>query len=136
VNPDQYEANLHVMWREFDLRLDRYARLVAEGRCLDEARDFARFLNNSGTLVFFKHHTRTGHLKIDGALLAWKAREVELAVCDKFKGGAKAEQRDTTLESILHRLDLIAGHVAKIPVVELPDNVVDMPHVRRAASEG
>ena len=127
MNADQYEVNLHVMWREFDLRLDGYSRAVADNRCLDEAINFARFLQISGTILFFKHHTRPGELKIDGALLAWKARELELAVCEKFKHGHRPEQRDTVLESILHRLDLIAGHVAKIPVVDLPDNVVEMP---------
>jgi len=132
MNSEQYEVNLHVMWREFDLRLDSYARKVADNRCLEEALDFARFLQISGTLVFFKHHTRTGGLKIDGALLAWKARELELAVCDKFREGLKPERRDTVLESILHRLDLIAGHVAKIPVVDLPDNVLEMPQEKAA----
>lgn len=133
MNPELYEVNLHVMWREADIKLDGYKRKVEGGRCLGEALDFARWLNLSGMILFFKHHSRTGDLSIDGHLLAWKARELELAVCDQYKAGAKPEKRDTALDEINHKLDLIAGRIAQMPVVEIPANVLEYPQATATA---
>lgn len=136
VNSDQYDVNLHVMWRDTDARLDSYAAKVREGRCLDEALEFAKWLQRAGFLMFFKHHSRDGQLKIDGHLLAWKSRELELAVYARYKAGDKPESRDTTLETILHRLDLIAGRIALMPVVDKPADIIEMPDVSTGTREG
>jgi len=133
VTPELYDVTLHVMWREADIKLDGYKRKVEGGRCLSEAVDFARWLQLSGMISFFKHHSRSGELPIDGHLLAWKARELELAVCDQFKAGVKPEKRDTALDEINHKLDLIAGRIAQMPVVQIPENVLEYPQAKATA---
>jgi len=118
---------LHWMWRETNSLLDRYARAVTEGRELDAAVAFARFVKFSGLAKFYAQNAQDEPLKVDGLEIEKKARALEMDVCDRWRRGAVPESRDTQLELLSHKLDLIAGRLAKVPIAETLGEVVPMP---------
>jgi hypothetical protein len=108
-------ATLHWFWNETRNRLESLRHRVREGADLMEAADFCRYVLNSGLLKILAPFDTQAPLKIDSAFLRWSAedllREVQvLWRAGKIVPGANVAQN----EAILHRLDLIAGQVAKL----------------------
>jgi len=113
-------ATLHWFWNETRNRLESLRHRVREGRDLMEAADFCRYVLNSGLLKVLAVHDCQGELKVDSSFLAWSAADLLREVQELWRTQkAPSEASRTQLEAILHRLDLIAGRVAKIPI---PDN--------------
>lgn len=111
------EVAWHLVWRETCARLDCYRQRIKEGADLDAANDFARYVLNSRLIVALRAHDNSGPCKVDSSLLEYKANELRQAVCDLWASGqAVPEQAGSQFEAILHRLDLIAGRLAKVPI--------------------
>lgn len=105
-------ATYHWFWKEAINRLESLRNHVLEGRDLDEAANFCRFLLNSGIDKILKPHDNAGFLKVDSAFLMWKAQDVLTTVQDLWARGSVSAKEQTHLEAIHHKLDLIAGALA------------------------
>lgn len=114
------KANLspdwHWLYKETVNRLDRYQALVNEGRELEAALQFARFIIWSRLDRLMAPHDCEGALKVDSSLMLWKARELERTICEAYRSGkACPTPSQSVLEAIHHKLDLLAGYVARRP---------------------
>ncbi len=112
-----HRAELHILWRENVEELEHYMRLVREGKSLAEARRFAQHVIQSRLCEVLKPFDGSGCLKIDSAFLMWKAEELQRLVQDQWRTGVSPKLDASTLDAINHKLDLIAGHMAKIQPV-------------------
>jgi len=118
---------MHWLWRETNSRLDRYSASVREGRELDAAAAFCRYLTFSGICALLEENAAPEPLTVDGALIRWKANDLEKEVCNQWRLGKVPETRETQLEVIHHKLDLIAGQLAKIPVGHSMSDTLTFP---------
>jgi len=103
-----------------------------EGKDLQAANEFCAFLEWSGILKLLEAGSRPGPLKIDGAHIRWKQRELLGVVRAQFKANAKTISLELSqLEAVNHKLDLIAAHVAKLspPTSNTADAVHPALHV-------
>jgi len=112
MQPDT--ANLHWLYRETMNRLDLHARRVAEGRDLQAAKEFASYVTFSGLVKLFKAFPQPEPLKVDGYLLEHAAKELTYLVTERYRtNNTQAQIGMTELEKINHKLELIAGHMAR-----------------------
>jgi len=110
-------VTLHWFWNETRNRLESLRHRVREGLDLQEAADFSRYVLYSGLLKILAPHDNQGQLKVDTAFLAWSATDLLREVQDLWQAGKVLPgANQPQYEAILHRLDLIAGRVAQIPV--------------------
>jgi len=70
-------VTLHRLWSETDCRLDSLLRQVAEGAGVDEASNFARWLDFSGILQLLEPFACDVPLRVDAAGLAAKVRQLK-----------------------------------------------------------
>jgi hypothetical protein len=106
---------LHVMWRETMNRLDRYSRVVDEGKALESALDFAHFVTWSGLIKLFKINPQAHPLKVDGALLQWTAEELQRKVQERFRLNDTAPHLgESEMETVHDKLNLIAGYLSRL----------------------
>ncbi len=123
-------VDYHWLYRETVNQLDRYGKAVAQGSALSEALNFTRYLLWSGITKVLEAHARPEPLKVDGAYVRWKAEELQRAVQERFKMNKTAPNVALSeLESINHKLDLIAGHISKLS----PPSTTEEPGVRHGA---
>jgi len=122
---------LHWLYRETLSRLERYERAVAAQSKVDAAVEFARYVRMSGLVDFFKSCPQGEPFVVDGKKIQTVAANLEMACCDLWRKGEVKETRDTQLEDIGHKLDLIAGRLAKIPIADSLGEVVPMPSAQR-----
>jgi len=104
------------LYRETLFKLERHEKLAREGKALEDAIAFARFVQWSCIVPILKAYP-SERPKIDGAHLQWRAEELE-RTCQSFwlgNGTVPAVQL-AELEAIHDKLDLIAGHIAKLQV--------------------
>jgi hypothetical protein len=100
--------------------LNRYEARVREGRDLQPALEFGAFVIWSGILPLCSAYDGRGYPEINGALLRWKAQELQRSVRERWKamdgnGRPLPHQVDSSqIEGINRRLDIIAAHVAKL----------------------
>lgn len=114
-----HEADFHICWQQAVNQLERLHNRVKEGHDLEAAVEFARWLRASRICEILSSHDNNGCLKVDSAFLRWKANELESAVCERYARGQNAPKGESSqLEQINHKLDLIAGRLAKVPIVE------------------
>jgi hypothetical protein len=108
-------VSLHRLWRETLTRLDALAERVNEGCDVLAAKDFAGFVHWSGLADYLERHATKEPLEVDGALLRARARALEV-VCGELlsRNSPTSKIHETQLEGINRKLDLIAGHVAKL----------------------
>jgi hypothetical protein len=102
-------------------------RRVQEGKDLDSANDFVRYVFWSGLIDLFKANANPFPLPIDGALTEWKVKELLHNVQERFRTGDQRPRMEMTeLEAINRKLDLIAGHVSKLNIMpEQPFRIID-----------
>lgn len=67
-------------------KLDALAALVKEGKSLDEANDFARFVLNSRLADLLDEHSSKGSLPCSGKLIRRKASKLREACCGRWAG--------------------------------------------------
>lgn len=112
-------GNMHWLYKETMSRLEWYDKAVSEGRDLDAANDFARYILNSQLGRILKPFDNSGVLKVDSSFLVWSASELRSRVCSLWSRGKVAPKAEAThLESIHHKLDLIAGQLARVSSVQ------------------
>jgi len=112
-----HKTTWHWLWRETVNRLDSLQRRVNEGRDLDAAVEFARYILWSKLPDILKPHDCDGFLKVDSSFLRWKAEELQRCVTECYRLGKGAQRGEQTqLEAISRKLDLIAGQISKIPM--------------------
>jgi len=105
----------HWFYTETSRRLDSFLQHVKEGRDLDGALQFARYVIWCRIDRLMAPHDCQGFLKVDSSLLVSKARILEQTVQDAYRTGKVAPDASlSVLEAINHKLDLLAGHVARV----------------------
>ena len=117
-------VNMHKIWRETLNRLDSFSGRVREGRDVNAASEFARFLKFSGIIMLCKANEALEPLKCDGAFLQWKCDELLDACNDFFRtNGQTAGLKEPHLLSLHDKVDrlarnleLVAGHVSRLPL--------------------
>lgn len=121
MHPDD-SANLHILYRETMNRLAIHARRVSEGKDLQAAVEFARFVRFALAPIC-KANPARGPLPVDGYLLQHTASELENAVTERYRTNNQQPQiHMTELERINHKLELMAGQLARmIPTTATPD---------------
>lgn len=112
-----HKSTWHWLWKETVARLTLYQHAVNEGKDLDAALAFARYVIWSKLVDVLKPHDCEGFLKVDSAFLQWKAEELQRSVQDVYLAGKSAPQGDQShLEAISRKLDAIAGRLAQVPI--------------------
>jgi len=109
----------HYAWlyRETLGKLERHEKLAREGKDLEASLSFASFVVNSGIPAILRPFSQDVPVKIDAAHLQWRAEELQRTVRQFYiHQGHKPEIEMSVMESINHKLDLIAGHVAGLSV--------------------
>jgi len=131
MQPDNVQ--LHIVWRESKNRCASLRRAVDEGRSLDEAANFARFVLFS-ICPLLKSFPQGDPLPCDGHLLQHYAEQLLRAAEGRYQTGNTSPQVDASaLDAINRKLDLIAGQVARftppnitaLPVASTPDGNVE-----------
>jgi hypothetical protein len=106
---------MHWLWKETYNRLERFDRLVQEGRGMDEALGFVRYLKGSGLLKLFNVTFQESPLKVDGPLIHWRCNELEQSILRRYSTGdlqGRIEPKD--LQTLHEKLDTLAGYVSKL----------------------
>lgn len=108
-------ATYHWFWMEAINRLESLRQRVLQGQDYQAALEFSTFVINSGMHKILLEHDSDGMLKVDSAFLAWKAEDLRGMVWDAYRSGKVAPgANQDALRAIAEKLDLIAGHVAKL----------------------
>jgi len=115
------QADAHWLWQESVNRLESLRLRVCEGRDLDCALEFARFFLWCGIDKFLKPFDSQGPLKVDTAFLRWKAEDLQRQVQELYTSGKASEGKQSTLQAIDHKLDIIAAHVAGLTAPAIGD---------------
>ena len=104
-------------WNETKNRLETFHRRVQEGRDVQAAVDFARFIQQCGLIKLFEEHSQPEPLKIDGAFIRWKAEELERCCTERFRTNSSEPTLTAAyLQSLHEKIDLMAGYLSKLTV--------------------
>jgi len=102
------------LYRETLREVQGHERRVREGKQVEEALNFSKFVLFSGIVQILKAHSDAGRNKIDGAHLQWRCEELERACNEYWKSKNRTPSISLTeLEAINRKLDVIAAHVAR-----------------------
>jgi len=113
MHPDP--ITLHVLWRETSSRLASLHRAVDAGQRLQEAVDFASYVQFSGLPKLLKQYAPDKDFPWDGHLLTHQAEELRMAACTRLRSGdTTAHLQASDLETLSRKLDLIAGAVGRL----------------------
>jgi len=113
-------VHFHVVYRDTSYRVASLSRAVQEGHSLDEAADFARFVINT-VAPLLAINPQAEPLKVDGHLLRHNAQELLSAAQERWRThDTKPRLQLSELEAINHKLDVLAGHVARMHPVLVP----------------
>jgi len=103
------------LWRETHFMLTRYERRAREGKDLDAGLEFARYVIWSGVVNVVNASAHLSPIAIDAAHLQWKAEELQRTVQGWYRSGkAQPQIAMAEVEAINHKLDLIAGRIARL----------------------
>jgi len=110
---------VHWLWKETHARLERLYKRVCEGKFVDEASEFARWLRFTGLLEIFHKYAAPEPLEVSAVKIE-KLITDTLFECEQFW---KRNPRGpyvalSELEAINHKLDLLAGRIAQLPLAE------------------
>lgn len=113
VSPQQADA--HWFWKQSINRLESLRKRVVEGRDLEQALEFSRYILWCRIDKLLVDYKSDGELKVDMPFLRWKAEELQRQVLALYGAGKVRENgNQSAMEAILHRLDIIAAHVATL----------------------
>jgi len=114
VNLDNVQ--LHVLWRETNTMLDSLARSVREGKRVDEASNYCRWLRFSGILEILQQNPKPFPLIVNGAELRQKIEDVLFECGELYKGGKPPlpKYSDSDMAQVLERLESLARRVDEI----------------------
>lgn len=119
-------VTIYRLARETSNRIDVLHDRVREGQDLQAAKEFCSYLQWSGIINLIQAFEPEGQLTIDAAHVVWKFKQLESLTHDQFRQPSKVVSLQMSqLQAMNHKLDLIAGHVAKFapPTIETSDAV-------------
>jgi len=93
-------------------RLDLYSKRVKEGREVQAAHDFAKYVMFSGLPKLLMEFPQVFPLSVDGHLLQQKAEDLFRDCAEFFIGDRAVGLAGAELMSLHEKLDLIAGHLS------------------------
>ena len=109
-------TNLWRIYSETMSRLDKFDRCVQEGKALEQALDFARWLFFSGIITLCEMNPQPFPLKVDGSMLRWKCEDLQRKVQERFRLNDTSPRVSKTEMDTLHdKLDKIAGFLSRFP---------------------
>jgi len=115
---------IYKLARETSNRIEVLHDRVSEGQDLQAAKEFCSYLRWSGIIRLIRSFEPVGQLTIDTAHIEWKFEQLESLTHDQSRQPSKVVSLQLSqLQAMNHKLDLIAGHVAKIspPAIETVD---------------
>jgi len=115
---------IYKLARETSNRIDVLQERVSEGQDLQAAKEFCSYLRWSGIIRLIRSFEPVGQLTIDTAHIEWKFEQLESLTHGQSRQPSKVVSLQMSqLQAMNHKLDLIAGHVAKIspPAIETVD---------------
>jgi len=134
VEPDK--TNLHVLWRQTSQVLERHRKLVAEGKGVESAQQFAHYVIWSGIPKLLSQYQCEAPLKIDGPGLL-RGAETLLEECRAHwrTGESNTDLVVSAVERLDRKFDLLAGAFAQLTSEKqeaslssnLPGVVVSLP---------
>ena len=137
-------VNFAQIYRETIRRLDVLSLRVQEGKDVQGASEFCRWLDFSGIprLLEANANKETGLLKVDGAFLRWRCNELQERCNDYLQRGqadltfsaAYLQTMHEKLESTNRKIDLVAGYLSKLSVA--PSVVTNSPSVESEPIRG
>jgi hypothetical protein len=116
------ESDLAILARiysETHAKLESFAKRVAEGRDVESASDFARWLQFSGILMLLERYPNRvmSHdmLKVDGAFLRWKCDQLLDACNERLRtGNLNPSFEKKEFESMHEKIDRMAGYLSRL----------------------
>lgn len=102
------------LFRETMTKLEVYARRVDEGKDVQAASEFARWVRMSGLVKLFAANPQGEPLAIDAKRVETQIDTILTGCARQWKAGAVGKVELAAIEAISQKLDLIAGHVAKL----------------------
>lgn len=110
--------------------LERYASRVNEGKDIQAASEYARWLRMSGLLSLFEANPQAAPHLVDHKLCEKAIVDLLFECAEQWKRGAVGKIQVSELELIHHRLDLIAGAVAQLMPAENAKEALLAPPLR------
>jgi len=107
----------HALYRETVSWLERLEGMVREGRDIEYAHGFSTYVLNARIPHLLSKYPADGSLKVDGAFLDWRVRELKRAVQSQYTGAEAPGVPESELASINHKLNLIAGELVKLTIL-------------------
>jgi len=105
---------LHCLWKETCNRLQVLERAVQQGRAVDEASNFARWLSFSGLYRIFEAYPQPAPLEVDGKKIRALGERLVAACGVIYKGGTMAHNpSQSTVDEINLKVDGILAYLAK-----------------------
>jgi len=135
MQPDRVYT--HVLYRDTKYRIERLRLAVKEGRRLDEAADFAKFVINSVAPLLISL-PQGDPLPCDGHLLRGFASDLLSSVQDHWRAGKASPSVElSAVEGVSRKLDLIAGRLAQmsVPNMQTPVKCPNCGHLHPELAE-
>jgi hypothetical protein len=112
-------AYLARIYSETLAKLESFSRRVAEGRDINAASEFARWLPFSGILSLLDRYPNqvASHnpLKVDGRFLRWKAEQLTEACNDRYRTNNQNPAIERTeFEAMREKIDRMAGYLSRL----------------------
>ena len=100
-------------------QIDAFSKRVQEGRDVEAASDFARWLSFSGICLLLERYPNEGQshnpLKVDGRLLRWKCDQLIEACNLRFRtNNLNPSFEKKEFESLHEKVDRMAGYLSKL----------------------
>jgi hypothetical protein len=131
------------IYRETVNQLDSFSRRVQEGRDLEAASNFARWLSFSGILMLLEAFPEPEPFKVDGRFLRWKCEQLIEAVNLRYRtnnSNPSFEAKD--FESMHEKIDRMAGYLSRLSVAPavtvnpLPQSAVELNIISGGLDDG
>jgi len=128
----------HTIWKETNRHLETLARQVREHKSVMEAANYARWLQFSGLLEFFRLNPQPEPLLVDGERIKAQIRDLLYDCGESFRNGkADPKYASSDIAEINRKLDLLAGFVAEhLPSTESNTVETDQEPVLRVIAGG
>jgi len=98
----------HLLWHHTMLRVESLTRRVNEGKDIEAAADFARWLRVSGLVRLFEANPQREPLLVDGATMDAQLTDLILACGEQWKSNAPRMVNASEIEKLNHKIDVMA----------------------------
>jgi len=107
----------HILYRETVYQMDRYEEAVREGQFIEAAHAFTTYVLNARIPHYLRKYPAEGTLKVDGAFLEWRVRQLKAEVQRQYVEGKAPGVPQGELGAINHKLNIIAGQLARLTIL-------------------